>query len=250
MTRKKFIKALMGAGASRNDAADCAALTRDARREYSQVLPDLLNHHRQDLCNSLAWDNMRATIIHGYGTPPTRFYGKIDEASRWRDDKVYAKLVAGLAAKPQMVFVTTGLLDEQRRKLEPLAQALHDAMEKLHPAAVAAGMKISAALAAMPIYNPVNFELEPAKEWTKQNPYLLGMSAGTVLVDEMAFAPLFVTPVASIDCTDLAEDRDMVAHHPEPYTPQNLDHGLCHDVRIMSKADHAALHTQGGGGHD
>ena len=84
MTRKKFIKALMGAGMPRNDAADVAVLAQDARREYSQVLPDLLDHHRQDFGNSLAWDIMRPTIIHGYGHPLTAFLAMSGAANKMR----------------------------------------------------------------------------------------------------------------------------------------------------------------------
>ena len=70
--RKKFIKMLMGAGMSRNDAADCAALAQDANRPYNLVEGDLLNFHRQDFGNPLAWTKMRNTIIYGYGSNPRR----------------------------------------------------------------------------------------------------------------------------------------------------------------------------------
>lgn len=96
MKRKKFIKMLMHAGMARNDAADCATLAQDARRPYYYVLGDLLNFHRRDFGNPLAWLKMRRTIIHGYGTAPARFFASIDEMRQHHDGKVYAALVAGL----------------------------------------------------------------------------------------------------------------------------------------------------------
>jgi hypothetical protein len=78
MTRKKFIKMLMWAGMSRNDAADCATLAQEAERPYFWVLGDLLNWHRQDFGNPLAWKKMRRTIIHGYNSPQCRFWRRID----------------------------------------------------------------------------------------------------------------------------------------------------------------------------
>lgn len=92
MKRKKFIKMLMWAGMSRNDATDCAKLTQEAGRSYFRVLGDLLNFHRQDFGNPLAWRKMRCTIIHGYGSPPHRFFTKIDEWDSTRDAQVLRAL--------------------------------------------------------------------------------------------------------------------------------------------------------------
>lgn len=84
MTRKKFIKLLMWAGMSRNDAADCAALAQDAGRPYFKVLGDLLNYHRpQFKYMTLAWLKIRYTIIHGYNSPARRFFANIDEVHTW-----------------------------------------------------------------------------------------------------------------------------------------------------------------------
>lgn len=49
----------------------------------------------------------------------------------------------------------------------------------------------------------------------------------------------------------IAESKQMelVAHHPEPYTPAASAHQLPQNIQIMSRADHAAMH-QGGGGHE
>lgn len=70
MKRKKFIKTLMWAGMSRNNAEECATLAQDAGRPYYKVLGDLLNHHREKfkmrhVLN--AWP-VRAAIIHGHKT--------------------------------------------------------------------------------------------------------------------------------------------------------------------------------------
>lgn len=82
MTRKKFIKMLMWAGMSRNDAADCATLAQNAERPYFWVLGDLLNFHRQDFGNPLAVPEVRRTIIHGYNSPYCRFCRAIAEAKQ------------------------------------------------------------------------------------------------------------------------------------------------------------------------
>lgn len=84
MTRKKFIKMLMSAGMSRNDAADCATLVQDAERPYFWALGDLLNFHRQDFCNPLAVPSVRRTIIHGYNDPYCRFCRAIAEENKRR----------------------------------------------------------------------------------------------------------------------------------------------------------------------
>lgn len=105
MIRKKFIKMLMHAGMSRNDAADCATLSREARRPYYWVLGDLLNFHRQDFGNPLAWIKMRHTIIHGHGTPAHRFFSEIDEASKMDGSQVAAVLEAGMAPSPRPVVI-------------------------------------------------------------------------------------------------------------------------------------------------
>lgn len=134
MKRKKFIKMLMHAGMSRNDAADCATLSREARRPYYWVLGDLLNFHRQDFGNPLAWIKMRYTIIHGHGTPAHRFFSEIDEAHTLKDDRVAAAIEAGTAAKPGRVIVnisvsgTHEMLNKHRQttdQLDALRYAIH-----------------------------------------------------------------------------------------------------------------------------
>ena len=67
MKRKKFIKMLMWAGMSRNNAAECASLTQAARRSYFRVLGDLLTFHRDKFKMRYILDDMRvrSAIIHG-----------------------------------------------------------------------------------------------------------------------------------------------------------------------------------------
>jgi hypothetical protein len=101
--RKKFVKMLMGAGMSRNDAADVAQLAQEAGRPYFNVMGDLLNFHRQDFGNPLAWMKMRHTIIHGHNSPAGRFFANIDEMANHKDPAVEQALAAGTAAKPQPV---------------------------------------------------------------------------------------------------------------------------------------------------
>lgn len=152
MTRKKFIKMLMWAGMSRNDAADCATLAQDAQRPYFWVLGDLLNWHRQDFGNPLAWIRMRRTIIHGYNTPVCRFYREIDEAHTLKDDRVADAIEAGTAAKPGPVIVvgTSATIDKILERLrwpndpQPAAGCLY-------------------AIAPAPVE-------ESATQWPKQNP--------------------------------------------------------------------------------
>lgn len=103
MKRKKFIKMLMWAGMSRNDAADVAQLAQEAGRPYFKVLGELLNFHRQDFGNPLAWAKMRYTIIHGHNSPAGRFFANIDEMANHKDPAVEQALAAGTAAKPQPV---------------------------------------------------------------------------------------------------------------------------------------------------
>lgn len=82
MTRKKFIKMLMGAGMQRNDAADCAQLAQEAGRAYFPVLGDLLNYHLQHFKRpaiGIMWLRIRGTIIHGANTPAWQFFRNIDE---------------------------------------------------------------------------------------------------------------------------------------------------------------------------
>lgn len=82
MTRKKFIKMLMGAGMQRNDAADCAQLAQEAGRAYFPVLGDLLNYHLQHFKRpaiGIMWLRIRGTIIHGANTPAWYFFRSIDE---------------------------------------------------------------------------------------------------------------------------------------------------------------------------
>lgn len=101
MKRKKFIKMLMWAGASRNDAADYATLAQNAGRPYFWVLGDLLNWHRQDFGNPLAWKKIRRTIIHGYNSVVCRFWRSIDE----RDGRVPAIPDIASAAYPYAFIV-------------------------------------------------------------------------------------------------------------------------------------------------
>lgn len=110
MKRKKFIKMLMSAGMSRNDANDCATLAQDAGRPYFWVLGDLLNFHRRDFGNTLAWLRIRYTIIHGHNSPACRFFAEIDEAHEMKDDRVAAALAAGTSAKsgPVIIMDTVG----------------------------------------------------------------------------------------------------------------------------------------------
>ena len=71
MTRKRFIKLLMWAGMSRNDAAICAEMARNAGRPYFKVLGDLLNWHRPQFKNMRpAWLQVWYTIAHGRHTWP------------------------------------------------------------------------------------------------------------------------------------------------------------------------------------
>ncbi len=97
MKRKKFVKMLMGAGMSRNDAADVALLAQEAGRPYFKVMGDLLNFHRQDFGNPLAWMKMRHTIIHGHNSPAGRFFANIDEMANHKDPAVEQALAAGTA---------------------------------------------------------------------------------------------------------------------------------------------------------
>lgn len=107
MTRKKFIKMLMWAGMSRNDAADAATLAQDAERPYFYVLGDLLCFNRPHFGDPLAWLKIRHTIIHGRNTPVGRLYARLDEASDMKNDAVYQALVAGVGKKRDTVIITT-----------------------------------------------------------------------------------------------------------------------------------------------
>lgn len=104
MKRKKFIKMLMSAGMSRNDAADCATLAQDAQRPYYWVLGDLLNFHRLDFGNNLAWLKIRYTIIHGHNSPACRFFTEIDEVHKMKDGRAVTALETGTSAKPVPVI--------------------------------------------------------------------------------------------------------------------------------------------------
>lgn len=55
MTRKKFIKTLMGEGMSRNDATVCASLARAAARPYLLASSDLLCFCRPHFGTTEAW---------------------------------------------------------------------------------------------------------------------------------------------------------------------------------------------------
>ena len=67
MTRKRFIKLLMEAGMSRNNAAECATLAQEAQRPYTKVLGDLLTYHRAKFKQHYVLDDRRvhAAIVHG-----------------------------------------------------------------------------------------------------------------------------------------------------------------------------------------
>lgn len=66
MNRKKFIKMLMCAGMSRNNAAECAQLAQEAQRPYFKVLGDLLVYHSAKFKQHHVLDDRRvhAAIIH------------------------------------------------------------------------------------------------------------------------------------------------------------------------------------------
>lgn len=106
MTRKQFIKQLMGAGMTRNNAADCATLAQNAARPYLHVLGDLLNYHRPHFNNALFWLKMRHTIIHGHNTPAGRFFANLDEVHSMGNDAVHQAIVAGMAKKSVTVKIT------------------------------------------------------------------------------------------------------------------------------------------------
>ena len=154
MKRKKFVKMLMHAGMSRNDAADCATLAQEAGRPYIYVLGDLLNFHRRDFGNPLAWLKLRRTIIHGHNSPARRFFAKIDEAHEMKDDRVAAALVAGMAAKPRTVVITMAAPNED------LLARLQDWTTQPQPAA---GALITA---------PAAPEETASGQWPKVNPHL------------------------------------------------------------------------------
>ena len=67
MTRKRFIKLLMEAGMSRNNAAECAMLAQEAERPYTKVLGDLLTYHRAKFKQRYVLDDRRVhtAIVHG-----------------------------------------------------------------------------------------------------------------------------------------------------------------------------------------
>jgi hypothetical protein len=98
--RKKFIKMLMWAGMSRNDAAGCAELAQASGRSYFRVLGDLLNFHRQDFGNPAALLRMLYTITHGYPVQPHRFYTKIDERDSIKDAQALYDSAVAVSAKP------------------------------------------------------------------------------------------------------------------------------------------------------
>lgn len=155
MTRKKFIKMLMHAGMPRNDAADCATLAQEAGRDYNRVCGDLLNFHRRDFGNPLAWMKMRGTIIHGYGTPPTRFYAGIDEAHTHATPAINAILTQGMAAKPRPVVITMAAPNED-------FLALLDEIWPPQPQPVAGAL----------IAAPAAPEETASGQWPKVNPHI------------------------------------------------------------------------------
>lgn len=108
MKRKRFIKLLMWAGMSRNDAAMCAELAKNAGRPYLYVLGDLLNFHRPQFKNmALAWLKVRYTIIHGYNTRTCRFFADIDEVHTWPADVVlYPTFCTGPDGKARIIEVS------------------------------------------------------------------------------------------------------------------------------------------------
>ena len=95
MKHRKFVKQLMAAGMSRNNAEECAALAADARRPLYWALGDLLNHHREKFQMRHVLDAypVRAAIIHGHKSPAytvliNGFYNRAAWAAvrekRWR----------------------------------------------------------------------------------------------------------------------------------------------------------------------
>jgi hypothetical protein len=107
MTRKKFIKMLMWAGMSRNEAAKAAALAQEARRPYFNVLGDLLTFHRHHFGYPLAWLKIRYTILYGYHGLPPIYLPDIDEVHDMDAAAVFKAILAGTAKKPKRVAVTS-----------------------------------------------------------------------------------------------------------------------------------------------
>lgn len=66
MTRKKFIKSMMGAGMSRNLANGCARVVQEAGRDYYRTEGDLLTFHRRDFGNVLAYPDIINTCRCGH----------------------------------------------------------------------------------------------------------------------------------------------------------------------------------------
>ncbi|MBR5889124.1 MAG: hypothetical protein IKY92_03690 [Akkermansia sp.] len=56
---------------ARNDAQECAALSRNSCRPYYLTAGDLLNHHREKfkVRGLVGLQPVRLTIIHGFKTP-------------------------------------------------------------------------------------------------------------------------------------------------------------------------------------
>lgn len=78
MTRKRFIKILMSEGMQRNEASDCAELTRDAENTYCDALESLLLLDWPDLkFASTNWVRIRNAIIYG-SSEVRRFFEKTE----------------------------------------------------------------------------------------------------------------------------------------------------------------------------
>lgn len=112
MKRKQFIKQLMAAGMSRNNAAECATLAQEAERPYFKVLGDLLIYHRPVFKRRhvLNYRKVRGSIIHGTNSRAFKaLYGRMDiyEVHKMGDIKVAEALEAGMSAKPGHVVVLT-----------------------------------------------------------------------------------------------------------------------------------------------
>lgn len=82
MKRKTFVRMLMGAGMSRNNANEVAKLAHESGRAYFRVLDDLLCFHWHKFKMRFILDDMkvRTAVVHGTLTPVYRMlYSYFDE---------------------------------------------------------------------------------------------------------------------------------------------------------------------------
>ena len=98
-------------------------------------------------------------------------------ADQWPREKAVYSFNTAVANIAQMARACAG----------EIAKRLAEAVEKVHPSLIAAAQSVSAAMGVMPIYklDPDDYEIEPAQEWTKENPYLAGLTTSISLVDEL-----------------------------------------------------------------